>query len=71
MELFIPDLCEVLKCRVKSLTDKKVQGDPGQVMAGIADVRSVLDEMHAKAEQLAIIQDEMRREMAVEKAEIQ
>lgn len=67
MELFIPDLCEVLKCRVKSLTDKKSQGDTTQVIAGIEDVRSVLNEMEAKAIALAEEQERMREELANEK----
>jgi hypothetical protein len=62
MDLFIPDLCEVLKCRVKSLTDKKTQGDPTQIVAGIADVRSVLNEMESKAEQLAHEKERLRAE---------
>lgn len=62
MELFIPDLCEVLKCRVKTLTEKKAQGDPSQIMAGIADVRSVLSEMQTKAEALALEIQKAREE---------
>lgn len=69
MDLFIPDLCEVLKCRVKALTDKKAQGDPAQIVAGISDVRSVLDEMQAKAEALAAEQDRLRAEMEAKGAE--
>lgn len=68
MNLFIPDLCEVLKSRVKALTDRKAHGDPGQILAGIADVRSVLDEMYAKAEELAMEQEQLRLK-AMEKAE--
>ena len=64
MELFIPDLCEVLKCRVKTLTDKKSQGDPAQVVAGISDVRSVLDEMQTKAEAQALEIQKAREEAA-------
>lgn len=52
MKLFIPDLCEVLKCRVKTLIEKKSQGDPSRLMAGIADIRSVLSEMETVAVQL-------------------
>lgn len=68
MDLFIPDLCEVLKSRVKALTDKKIHGDPGMILAGINDVRSVLKAMESKAEELALVQEELRKE-AIEKKE--
>ena len=60
MELFIPDLFEVLKCRVKKVTDKRASQDPAAIVAGVADIQKCIDEIKSKAEQQALEMDKLR-----------
>lgn len=54
MDLFIPDLYEVLKSRVKRLTHPKASQDPANVLTGIVDLENVIKEIKAKAEAQAL-----------------
>ena len=54
MDLFIPDLYEVLKCRVRKLTSNKESDRPADVMIRLADVESVVAAIKVKAEQQAL-----------------
>lgn len=66
MDLFIPDLYEVLKKRVKTLTDAKASDNPGDVLIRLKDVQSVCDEIKTKAELQAQEIEQLREESAEE-----
>jgi len=62
MELFIPDLYEVLKCRVRKLTSPKESDQPADVLIRLKDVENVVAEIKAKAEQQALEIEKLRKE---------
>jgi len=62
MDLFIPDLYEVLKCRVKKLTGNKESDDPADVLIRLKDVENVVTEIKNKANQQALEMEKLRRE---------
>lgn len=62
MELFIPDLYEVLKCRVRKLTSPKESDQPADVLIRLKDVENVAAEIKAKAEQQALEIEKLRAE---------
>lgn len=66
MNLFIPDLYEVLKKRVKDLTSPKASDDPADVLIRLKDVQNVCDEIKAKAELQAAEIEKLREEAAEE-----
>jgi hypothetical protein len=68
MDLFIPDLYEVLKCRVKKLTSPKESDDPGEVLIRLKDVESVVEAIKNKAEQQAVEIERLRAEADIGKA---
>jgi len=51
MELFIPDLYEVLKCRVKKLTSPKESDQPEDILIRLNDVENIVNEIKNKANQ--------------------
>jgi len=62
MELFIPDLYEVLKCRVRKLTNPKESDQPADVLIRLKDVENVVAEIKTKAEQQALEIEKLRAE---------
>ena len=62
MELFLPDLFEVLKCRVKKLTNQKESDNPADVIIRLVDVENICKEIRAKAEQQALEIERLRAE---------
>ncbi len=62
MELFIPDLYEVLKCRVRKLTSPKESDQPADVLIRLKDVENVVEELKAKAEAQALEIEKLRLE---------
>ena len=54
MDLFIPDLYEVLKCRVRKLTSNKESDKPADVLIRLTDVENVVSEIKRKAEEQAL-----------------
>lgn len=62
MDLFINDLYEVLKVRVKKLTNPKESQNPGDIMIKIKDVRSVVDAIENKCQELVKEQERLREE---------
>ena len=62
MELFIPDLYEVLKCRTKKLTSIKESDKPEDVLARLKDVENICAEIRAKAEAQAVEIEKLRSE---------
>ena len=69
MDLFIPDLYEVLKCRVKSLTNPKKSDDPADVLIRLKDVENVVVEIKNKAAQQALEMEKLRAEADAKKGE--
>lgn len=67
MKLFIPDLYEVLKCRVKKLTSAKESDDPADVLIRLKDVQNVCIEIKAVAEEQALEIEKLRAEADAKK----
>jgi len=68
MELFIPDLYEVLKCRVKKLVSQKESDDPAEVLIRLTDVERICAEIRVKADQQALEIERLRNEADAGKA---
>lgn len=52
MKLSITDLRAVLKERTQSMVGKKVSDDPDIILAGVKDIKTVLDEMEIYAKEV-------------------
>jgi hypothetical protein len=52
MKLSIADLRAVLKDRTQSMVGRKASEDPDTILAGVKDLRVVLDEMEAYANEV-------------------
>ena len=62
MDLFIPDLYEVLKCRVKKLTNPKESDNPADILIRLTDVENICEEIKVKANQQALEIERLRSE---------
>ena len=67
MDLFIPDLYEVLKCRVKKLTGAKESDEPADVLIRLKDVENVVAEIKVKAHQEEMEREKLRNEADAKK----
>jgi hypothetical protein len=69
MKLFIPDLYEVLKCRVKKLTSAKESDDPADVLIRLKDVQTVCQEIEDVANAQALEIEKLRAEAEAKKGQ--
>jgi len=67
MKLFIPDLYEVLKCRVKKLTSIKESDDPADILIRLKDVQTVCAEIEDVANAQALEIEKLRAEADAKK----
>jgi hypothetical protein len=67
MKLSIIDMRVVLKARTAELTGKKASEDPVELLAGVKDIRTILDEIETYATEMISTKEELANEQAADK----
>ena len=67
MKLSIIDMRAVLRERAALMTSKKASEDPVDLMAGVADVQSILDEIKKYALELVATKEQLKDEAKADK----
>ncbi|MCK9428954.1 MAG: hypothetical protein M0R17_02950 [Candidatus Omnitrophica bacterium] len=62
MKLSIIDLRAVLKERTQLMVGRKASEDPVEVLAGVKDIRVVLDELETLANELLLVKEQLENE---------
>ena len=62
MKLSIVDMRAVLKERTQGVTGRKASDDPVDIMAGVKDIQSVIDEMKKYALEQISTKEELKNE---------
>lgn len=68
MKLSIADMRAVLRERSQSMVGRKASDDPVDILAGISDIRAILNEMENYAVEMAATAEELRKELNDQKA---
>lgn len=67
MKLSIVDMRAVLKERTIPMTSKKASEEPVDLLAGVKDIQTVLDEIKKYAEDLIATKEEIKNEQKANK----
>jgi hypothetical protein len=65
MHLAITDMRAVLQARTAGMVSKKASEDPTDILAGVADIRTVLNEMENYANNLIVEREKLEQETSV------
>lgn len=63
MKLSIADMRAVLKERSQSMVGRKASDSAADILAGVNDIRAILNEMETYAVELATTEDQLRAEL--------
>ena len=67
MQLSIVDMRAVLKARVAEMISKNASEDPVSLLAGVSDIRAILNEMENYAVEMVATKEQLENEAKADK----